>query len=508
MKLKTNLPLGLSALWLCLASTAQAQLSIHYDFSTSSVVTDNNGQLSIVQTLGGLSGLSNITDVNARLNLTTGTPGNPMFLGDLYSSLTFGNTSETQRTAVLLNRAGRDDTSAFGSSLSSLNVTLDESAATNVWATTSSTGTYQADGRLSVNPNAAGVAFAAGSNGLTALNGTPLASNRVSLLVADYSTGGVATLSGWGLTTTGVAAASGTFTPGANATLSDTSSGDTNTIGAILDTTGATGGSMQLNFAGTTTFSNGVTGSAGITKTGAGTVILGGTSGYTGATTVNAGTLEIASGGSTHASSAVTVNNSGSALVVNGTVNGSLMMNASTTLSGTGTIAGNATVQGTHNAGNATAGVQTFGSDLTYSGGTSVVNWELIDNLTSGRGTNFDGINVSGLLDFADATTINLAFNGTGSDVDWNDSLWSSDQTWLLYQVDPADITGFGNVILDPDAWLDSNSATLSSVHSLGSFSMSQGAGGIYINYTVVPETSTTLLGALGALAMLRRRRR
>jgi hypothetical protein len=36
--------------------------------------------------------------------------------------------------------------------LGALNVTLDDAASTNVWAASTDTGTYQADGRLSVNP--------------------------------------------------------------------------------------------------------------------------------------------------------------------------------------------------------------------------------------------------------------------------------------------------------------------------------------------------------------------
>ena len=246
-------------------------------------------------------------------------------------------------------------------------------------------------------------------------------------------------------------------------------------------------------------------------KSGTGTTSLSAANSYIGTTTVNAGTLVIATGGSTHASSAVTVSNSGSALVVNGTVNGSLIMNASTTLSGIGTIEGNATVQGTHNAGNADAGIQTFGADLTYSGGASVVNWELSANTTTNAANPdavFDQIEVAGNLTFSGETTVNLLFNTGTSTVDWNDTLWSTSQSWLLYDV-TGSITGFDdNLTLNTTDWLDGDDVALSTIRPLGTFSMSQGVGGIYINYTVVPETSTTLLGALGALALLRRRRR
>src|SRR5947207_1591551 len=86
---------------------AEAQLTVNYDFTQNSTVPDN-GQLTVAKTLGGLSGLASFTDVDVRLNLTTQNGADPMFLGDMYSTLTFGSTlaAETTRTAVLLNRPG------------------------------------------------------------------------------------------------------------------------------------------------------------------------------------------------------------------------------------------------------------------------------------------------------------------------------------------------------------------------------------------------------------------
>lgn len=317
---------------LCLGAVqAYGQLTINYDFTPNVTVTDN-GQINQTKTLGGLSGLSTFTDVDVRLNLTTANAGDPMFLGDMYSTLTFGSTlaGETTRTAVLLNRPGRDNTNALGSSLSSLNVTLDDSAVhTNVWATTSSTGIYNSDGRLGVDPHGAPVAFSNGDRNatLTALNGAQLPSNRVVLLVADTDPGGTATLSSWGLSVTGTAASSGTFTPGAGATLSDPGSGSVNNVGATLNVTGADGGSLLMNFAGSTTFSGGITGTAGITKTGAGTLILSAAGTYTGNTTVNAGTLLVTNPtGSATGTGNVTVNGSGTLLGGTGTISGTVTL--------------------------------------------------------------------------------------------------------------------------------------------------------------------------------------
>jgi autotransporter-associated beta strand protein len=286
------LPALAGVLWLCPAGTAPAQLTVNYDFTPGSTVPDN-GQLSIAATLGGLGALQSYSNVATRLNLTTSNSNDAMYLGDLYSSLTFGTSSESQRIAVLLDRPGRDTSSPFGSSLSALNVTLDSSAGTNVFNATGN-GTFAADGRLGVDPYGAAVSFSAGSNGLAALNGSAIASKRVSLLVADTVGGGTATLSSWGVSVTGTAASTGSFTPGANAFLSDTGSGATNTVGASLITSGATGtgGKLELNIAGTTEFTGAITGDSGINKTGSGTVQLSNNgNAYSGGTSITGGTL-------------------------------------------------------------------------------------------------------------------------------------------------------------------------------------------------------------------------
>ena len=323
MKLHQFHPAGTLAIWFGMAATSQAQLTLNYDFTPNLTVTDN-GQVSSVQTLGGLSGLSSITNVNVKLDLTSSNIADPMYLGDLYASLTLGNSSEAQRIAVLLNRAGRSSADAYGSGLSSLNVTLDDSASTHVNSITISTGTYKADGRLSVNPNGEGVDFAAGSNGLVALNGTVLASERVSLLVADYSQGGTATLAAWGLSVTGTINSGSPFTPGANASISDAGTESINTISSALNTSGAATGGLRLDLAGTTTFSSTVTGTGGLNMAGSGRAILEGVNTYSGTTHISSGTL-----------------------LVNGTNSGSgaVDVGASAKLGGHGSIAGAVTVE-------------------------------------------------------------------------------------------------------------------------------------------------------------------
>ncbi|NBR70167.1 MAG: hypothetical protein EBT69_08345, partial [Verrucomicrobia bacterium] len=241
-------------------------------------------------------GLATITDVNVGLNLSSAS-GTTMRLGQMYATLTFGTASEGSRVAVLLNREGVSNTSAFGSALQSLNVTLDDSATTNIYNLTGSTGTYAADGRLGVNPTGTRVAYSADqiTAGLSALNGNWLGSSVWSLLVADVQAGNAAKLNSWSLQVQGSAPTSGTFDPGNGATVSGAGS-----IESTL-TTGS-GGSTTVSVAGgqSLSLSGGLTGSGTLATAGSGTTVLAGNStGFTG--TVSVGGTGITEVGSTGA---------------------------------------------------------------------------------------------------------------------------------------------------------------------------------------------------------------
>ena len=101
-------------------------------------------------------------------------------------------------------------------------------------------------------------------------------------------------------------------------------------------------------------------------------------------------------------------------------------------------VEGATVVTGVHSPGTS-PGIQTHGSDLTYSGGSSVVRMEVATNSVGTRGTDFDGINVGADLEFNGATSLELIFNETGSTVDWTDSSWGTSKEgtagWLLYDV-------------------------------------------------------------------------
>jgi hypothetical protein len=270
-------------------------------------------------------------------------------------------------------------------------------------------------------------------------------------------------------------------------------------------------GSIALNSAstigvdaGTLTLKKVISGPGSLTKVGAGTLVMGNTysdnstpfiNTYTGATNVDEGTLIV--DGTTDASSAVTVSNSGTALVVNGTINGTLTANASTTIRGTGTVAGAAAVSGNLNPGSS-PGVLGFGSSLALAG-TSVTTMEIAATGMV-RGTDYDGINVGTslgldgdlLLDFgsifANGTYIFDLFAVTGSTSGGFDSVALTG----AYGSHPL---SFGGGVWETST--NSGNET---------WSFSQATGDLTL--TVIPEPRAALLGGLGLLALLRRRRK
>jgi autotransporter-associated beta strand protein len=264
----------------------------------------------------------------------------------------------------------------------------------------------------------------------------------------------------------------------------------TTSSGRINLTLGASGGTLQAESGRSITLgaNTAVTGSGGLTKTGSGSLVVGVNTAYTGATAVNGGTLLVT--GALSGSSAVSIA-------------------AGATLGGAGSVAGPTTIAGIHAPGNS-PGVQSFGDDLTYSGGTASVIWELNGNTsTQSQPTAiYDQVVVAGNLDFAAATALSLVFDAAGSTVDWADAFWDVDQTWTFYDV-AGTTSNSGNLSIQTASWLDSNATGLAAARPLASFSLTQSGEDVQILYAAVPEPAALGLAAAAAagLAILARRR-
>jgi fibronectin-binding autotransporter adhesin len=239
--------------------------------------------------------------------------------------------------------------------------------------------------------------------------------------------------------------------------------------------------------------SSAITGLGGFTQAGTGTTVLTAANTYTGDTTVLAGNLVI-NGSLT--SSNINVS-TGATLSGDGAFFGDTTIDG--TLTGSGTYNGNIAINGVHSPGNS-PGLTTVNGNLTYNAGSSV-QWELINNTTSGRGVNFDAINVTGNLDFAGPTSFDMFFNISGSNVDWNDSFWGANQSWHVYQVGGT-TTGLSNLSINTVDWVDGFGNLFDTVRAGSQFTFTQTGSDIYLQYgpTSVPEPGSIVLMSVAGL--------
>jgi autotransporter-associated beta strand protein len=378
--------------------------------------------------------------------------------------------------------------------------------------------------------------------------------------LADY--GARRLLNGGGIEVTGNSHSTGNnfqVANGATGFLNVTTSGQTLTLAGNANDNIALGGALTVGGAGNLTINEIIgnnTGAGSILKSGAGTLTLGAANTFSGGVALSdgalvvghvsglgSGTVSVAGGsldlGGLAVANAITLSGGslsnaaayagaltlGGNASVGGTVGGifgtgtdvsrvvTLSGGAASftgTLKGVGTLDGDVTLEAgaLHAPGNS-PGLQTIDGDLAYADGASV-QWELEANTDSGRGTSFDGIDVTGNLTLGpvsgDSVNLSLVFAGT---VDWADSFWDADRSWLLYDVGGA-IANFSNLQITA-GFLDASGDLLSDVRGSASFGLQEVGSEVRITYSAVPEPSTygLILGGLAlAGAALRRRRK
>jgi len=244
---------------------------------------------------------------------------------------------------------------------------------------------------------------------------------------------------------------------------------------AIALTSNATGTRSVLftgvgNTAVSGAITNGSSSGLEIYKQGTGTLTLAGTNTYTGATTVSAGTLLI-NGNNSSATGTVTVSNANTTLGGNGTVGGATTLNADTKLS----------------AGAAAGAIGTF----TFSNG---LNLAAASNDTAAYIFDLGSVGSSDLVVISGGT-LDVGTNLSSTDFTFNQLGGFGTGTYTLFD---SSATVAGTV--------DSSIFSLGGGFN-GQLLLADSGSNVVLDVTVVPEPAVTLLGGLGLLGILRRRR-
>ena len=249
-------------------------------------------------------------------------------------------------------------------------------------------------------------------------------------------------------------------------------------------------------------------GTTNLVKNGSGTNTLKAANTYTGATTVNEGILNIASTGSINTSSGISVAagakfvyNSSTALSVAPTLTGNGISNRAV-LGGTGTVGTSVTLDNLGDVlspGNS-PGIQNYTPAQSWS--SFSYDWEVNNFTGTTAGTAFDQIGVGGTLNLngGSGSYILNVLGLTAGDVSGNVPNFSEiNRSWII--LTSTGITGFNaaNWSINTTGFTDPDT---------GTWLLAQSDNNLVLSYAPIPEPRAALLGGLGLLMLLRRRRR
>lgn len=426
------------------------------------------------------TGTSNLTVTSGNSGtITLGVNGNSVF-GDmqLNSNLVITNNSAT---AILAITAPITETTAGRT------ITKEGAGRVNITRASSYTGvTNINEGTINIQNGTA--------LGTTAGNTVIASGGRVLISTASLSTAEPFNITGNGIDSNSGAihfagavsgmAVTGAVTLGGNATIKT----DGSSVGSALS------GGINIG-ARTLTFSTGVDSTTSINTTGisgvggsviktslAGTLNLNAANAYSGTTTINGGILALGAAGSIDNSSGVILG--GGTFDVSAKVGGYTVGN----LSGSGTVIGGLTVSNSLAIGTS-PGTIGFGS-LTL-GDSSTFTYEL-----TGGATTADLGNVSTTLTIASGAVLDLVQLGT----------YTANDKFTLFGYETGNLTGTFSGLDDGAEFTDAGGIWKIN-YSDDSAGLNGGTGTSFVTVTAVPEPSSALLGGLGALLLLRRRR-
>ncbi|MCX6876663.1 MAG: autotransporter-associated beta strand repeat-containing protein [Verrucomicrobia bacterium] len=296
----------------------------------------------------------------------------------------------------------------------------------------------------------------------------PPAATPLWVNLSNNTTYGTLDLNGFNQTVAGIGQSFDSVVPGNN----------------IITNSSLTTSTFRINNAAANSFGGTISGNLNLIKGAGGTLTLTGASTYSGLTTVAGGRL--------------LVNNASGS----GTGSGAVNVDSGATLGGTGAITGAVNVSGVLSPG---ASVETLASGTLTMNGGSTFQYEVDSSVALVAGADLqkvtgdlalNGIVTLSLTDlaglptaFANGTTFSL-INYTGA---WNSGVFTYNAATLADE---------GQFTAGLNTWqIDYNAITGGANYA------NEYAAGKFVNITVIPEPGVALLGGLGLLTLLRRRR-